>query len=430
MSILLAVTDAAVVVKRVSRFTDEVFAGLISLIFTISAILDLIKIHSDGSDELCSLSAGGATGTQMANLSTADLLSVVNEDDAATALLPCLTLLQLETKTLVSVILAAGTFLIAMDLKALRGSLYAAPWLRNFLADFGVAIAIFAMVLVSQFVFTSDVDLLKMPDEFEPTMKRDWFVGLGGLPVWAVFLSILPAMMGMVLVWLDNNITYRLVNSPDHKLTKGTAYHWDTLITGIFIAVVSLFGLPWLVAATVRSLLLVKSLAKSEEVNGKSRIVHVNDNRFTGFAIHTVLLVGVFVPQVLQKIPMPVIFGLFLYMGVGSMGGNTMFERALMMAIWETKHMPEESYMKKVPRGSIVKFTLVQLASLAVLYVVKSTPVGISFPLFIAVLPAVRAMISKSGLVPEEECELLDPEELPEDALVGADAPNALDASA
>ena len=43
--------------------------------------------------------------------------------------------------------------------------------------------------------------------------------------------------MAMLLVWLDNNITYRLVNSADHKLTKGTAYHWDTMLTGIFIAV-------------------------------------------------------------------------------------------------------------------------------------------------------------------------------------------------
>ena len=168
------------------------------------------------------------------------------------------------------------------------------------------------MVLVHEFIFTSDVDLLKMPSTFAPTSGRAWFVGLGGLPGWAIVLAIVPAMMGMVLVWLDNNITFRLVNSPDHKLTKGTAYHWDTAITGIFIAVVSLFGLPWLVAATVRSLLLVKSLATNEDVNGKNRIVKVNENRLTGFTIHALLLCAVFVPKLLQKIPMPVIFGLFL----------------------------------------------------------------------------------------------------------------------
>ena len=155
-----------------------------------------------------------------------------------------------------------------------------------FIMNAGVAIAIFCMVVVHELVFTSGVDLLKVPSTFQPTNGRDWYVGLSGLPTWAIFLSIIPATMGMLLVWLDNNITFRLVNSPDHKLTKGTAYHWDTMITGIFIAIASLFGLPWLVAATVRSLLMVKSLATSEDIGGKSRIVHVNDNRFTGFAIH------------------------------------------------------------------------------------------------------------------------------------------------
>eukprot|EP01043_Picozoa_sp_COSAG02_P035212 COSAG02_NODE_2507_length_8637_cov_2.877138_7_plen_54_part_00 len=37
-----------------------------------------------------------------------------------------------------------------------------------------------------------------------------------------------------------------------------------------------------------------------------------------------------------------------------------------------------DSYIKKVPHKDIIKFTLVQLLSLAVLYVVKSSSIGIS----------------------------------------------------
>ena len=37
-----------------------------------------------------------------------------------------------------------------------------------------------------------------------------------------------------------------------------------------------------------------------------------------------------------------------------------------------------DSYIKKVPHKDIIKFTLVQLVSLAVLYVVKSSSIGIS----------------------------------------------------
>ena len=63
-----------------------------------------------------------------------------------------------------------------------------------------------------------------------------------------------PALLAFILVFLDDGITWHLINSPHHKLTHGEAYNYDTIIIGIAIAVNSLLGLPWLVAATVRSL--------------------------------------------------------------------------------------------------------------------------------------------------------------------------------
>jgi hypothetical protein len=47
-SVILAAIDAACVIKNVTRFTDEIFSALISVIFILSAIIDLAKIHSDG----------------------------------------------------------------------------------------------------------------------------------------------------------------------------------------------------------------------------------------------------------------------------------------------------------------------------------------------------------------------------------------------
>jgi hypothetical protein len=407
-SVILASVDAACLVNKVTRWTDEIFAGLISLIFTISAIQDLIKVHTDGSKELCTFH------DNVGNLTKSTLLEILNVEGHDTAKLPCITLLELEATTLVSIVLAVGTYMIAMALRAIRRSIYTRSIIRNILADFGVAISIFVMVLAHEFIFTTEVDLLKMPSNVSPTNGRDGFwVGLDGLPTWAIFMSIIPAMLGMVLIWLDNNITFRLVNSPDHKLVKGTAYHWDTLITGLLIAVVSLFGLPWLVAATVRSLLLVKSLATSEDIGGKSRIARVNDNRVTAFCIHGLMLAAVFMPAVLRKIPLPVIFGLFLYMGVASMSGNTLFERLELMAIWESSNLPSDAYIKKVPKWDIFKFTMVQTVALALLFFVKSSAIGISFPLFIAVLPVLRWLTGKF-IVSEEYCKLLDPEELPQ----------------
>lgn len=53
-----------------------------------------------------------------------------------------------------------------------------------------------------------------------------------------------------MLVYLDQNITARLVNSPQNRLKKGEGYHLDLLVVALLVGICSLFGLPPLVAAT------------------------------------------------------------------------------------------------------------------------------------------------------------------------------------
>ncbi|CAN0225605.1 unnamed protein product [Hapterophycus canaliculatus] len=56
----------------------------------------------------------------------------------------------------------------------------------------------------------------------------------------------------------------------------------------------SVFGLPWLVAATVRSLAHVKSLTKYEQLGwGKERIAGVAEQRVSGLAIHGLIGVAI-----------------------------------------------------------------------------------------------------------------------------------------
>lgn len=177
-SFILAVTDAACIISAVTRFTDEIFAALISTIFTVSAITDLVNVWRDGKEELCDSKAGSSDSIK--NISRQTLEDIVN-DNYSFDDLPCMTMLQLEAKTLVSIFLALGTFWIAMTLKGVRTSQITHRNVRKFLADFGVAIAIGTMVLIHEFVITTPVDMLIIPDKFETTSGRDWWVGLGGL---------------------------------------------------------------------------------------------------------------------------------------------------------------------------------------------------------------------------------------------------------
>ncbi len=373
--LLLAATDASFLMRYFTRFTDEIFSALISIIFIYEAIKSLVNIFED--------------------------LDVKKHHDTA----------------LLTLLLALGTYYIAMNLSQFRRSSYLRPKIREFLADFGPAFALSAMTLVAVWLHEVDLDVLPAPDAFGPSIDRSWAVDLWAAPVWTRFAAAVPALFVTVLVFLDQNITARIVNSPDHKLHKGEAYHLDLGVVGILIAICSVFGLPWLVAATVRSLNHVRSLATLEEKvmpNGETRehIIHVRENRLTGLTIHLLVGASLLLLPYLKSIPMAVLYGLFLFMGVVSMSGNQFFER---LSLWlrDPALYPVTHYIRRVPRRTIHLFTLLQAICLGILWFVKSSSIGILFPIFIALLVPVRLLANR--FFASEHLAALDAEEEPGD---------------
>jgi mannitol/fructose-specific phosphotransferase system IIA component (Ntr-type) len=375
--VAMAITDAGCLMRYFTRFTDEIFSALISVIFIYEAIKSLGHVF-EGLDE---------------------------QGEHATALL--------------SLLLALGTFYIAMALSRFRRSAYLLPQMREFLSDFGPAIAIGAMTLLAVWLHEVDLSVLPAPDSFGTTTGRQWLVDPWdpALPNWVKFAAIGPAVLVAVLVFLDQNITARLVNSPDHQLSKGSAYHLDLALVGLLMGISSLFGLPWLVAATVRSINHVRSLATSEEVvspggETRERIIHVRENRITGLGIHLLIGVSLLMLVYLKLIPMAVLYGLFLFMGVVSISGNQFFER---LSLWlrDPSLYPSTHYIRRVPLRTIHKFTAVQLVCLGVLWIVKTSALGIVFPLFIAILVPVRFIAGR--FFAPEHLVALDAEEEPEE---------------
>ena len=259
---------------------------------------------------------------------------------------------------------------------------------------------------------------LQAPDALRTTTGREWFVDPFVVPWWIRFAAIGPGMVAAVLVYLTQNITARIVNSPDHRLRKGPAYHLDLAIVGGLIGICSVFGLPWLVAATVRSLAHVRGLATVEEVispgsAARERITHVQETRITGLAIHLLIAFSLLLLPALKVVPMSVLFGIFLFMGVVSLAGNQFFER---MTLWlmDPELYPSTHYIRQVPVRVIHKFTLLQLACLGLLCAVTLSPfesLRLSFPLFIALLVPMRFLASR--MFDAEHLESLDAEETP-----------------
>lgn len=369
--LICAVTDASALMKYFNRFTDEIFAALISVIFIVEAGKDMIKsFTSDGA------SGGVTTG-------------------------------------LLTVLLAIGTFIIASNLKHITSTSLLRLGARTFLSDFGPAIAIVLMtVLALQF---PDVPLStpSVPDVVEPTSGRSWLVDIFAIPTWAIFASIIAALLASILLFLDQSITTRLVNSKAFKLKKGSGYHLDLAIVGIIVLVGSFFALPWIVAATVHSLNHVKSLADTnvvatEKGEHKEVIIAVRENRVSGLLIHLLIGASVFFLALVSNIPMAVLFGLFVYMGFTSLGGNQFIER-LMLWVTDPALYPDTYYIRSIPRSTIHKFTFIQLACFVVLWVLKASRLGILFPLMIAALVPIHMLMSK--LFNRKHLEILNAEE-------------------
>lgn len=373
--LICAFTDASALMSYFNRFTDEIFAALISVIFIVEAVKDINKSF------------------------------IATEDTTGL------------TSGFLTLLLALGTFIIARNLKRITDSPFLRHNLRNFLSDFGPAIAIVMMTIVALQFPGVNLSTPAVPEAIEPTSGRSWLVDIFDLPTWAIFASIVPALLATILLFLDQNITTRLVNSKSFKLRKGSGYHLDLAIVGIIVLVGSIFALPWIVAATVHSLNHVKSLADTAVVtdsNGvkSEEVTHVRENRVSGLVIHLLIGASIFLLALVSNIPMAVLFGLFLYMGFTSLGGNQFAER-LVLWITDPKLYPDTYYLRTVPRKTIRNFTIIQLISFVILWLVKASKFGILFPLMIAALVPIQILISRffdkdhvETLIAEEEDEV------------------------
>jgi hypothetical protein len=296
--------------------------------------------------------------------------------------------------------------------------------MREFLSDFGPSIALGCMIAVAWWLGDrSTLEGLEVGggsgDGASASDSLWGIVDLWSVPTWIKLAAAGPAVLASVLIFLSQNITARLVNSPENKLTKGESYHLDLAVVGGLVGLCSLFGWPWMVAATVRSLAHVRALAVVEEVvsgdEKREEIIHVLENRVTGVAIHLLIAGTLLVLPLLHYVPMATLYGIFLFMGIVSLRGLQFVER---LGYWlmDSALYPINHYTRRVPTRTIHLFTLVQFVCLVVLCVINISPyepIRILFPIFIALLVPVRALLGY--LFDKDHLAFLDADEEPEE---------------
>ncbi|XP_026112461.1 electrogenic sodium bicarbonate cotransporter 1-like isoform X2 [Carassius auratus] len=419
--LVLVVTDASFLVQYFTRFTEEGFSSLISFIFIYDALKKMLKlahyypINSDYKinyvtqyDCMC-VAPTDVNSSDVYTDPLGSLIWTVNYSDtplnatwSSLSKKECLKYGgELVGKacdfvpdiTLMSFILFFGTYTCSMCLKKFKTSPFFPTTVRKLISDFAIVLAILIFCCVDALVGV-DTPKLIVPSEFKPTSpNRGWFVPpFGGNPWWVYLAAALPALLVTILLFMDQQITAVIVNRKEHKLKKGAGYHLDLFWVAVLLAVCSFMGLPWYVAATVISIAHIDSLKMETETSApgeQPKFLGVREQRVTGIFVFILTGLSVFMAPILKFIPMPVLYGVFLYMGVASLNGVQFMDR-LKLLLMPAKHQPDLIYLRHVPLRKVHLFTFIQLLCLALLWVLKSTVAAIVFPVMILALVAVR----------------------------------------
>uniref|UniRef100_A0A8C3YR49 Anion exchange protein n=1 Tax=Catagonus wagneri TaxID=51154 RepID=A0A8C3YR49_9CETA len=349
--VLVVAFEGSFLVRFISRYTQEIFSFLISLIFIFETFSKLVTIFQEH--------------PLKRNYSVTVLLQPQGP---------------LPNTALLSLVLMAGTFFFAMLLRKFKNSSYFPGKLRRTIGDFGVPISILIMVLVDAYIQETYTQKLSVPKGLTVSnpKARGWLIHPLGLykpfPIWMMFASALPALLVFILIFLESQITTLIISKPERKMAKGSGFHLDLLLIMVMGGVAAIFGLPWLSATTVRSVTHANALtvmSKSSTPGAASVIQEVKEQRISGLLVAVLVGLSILMGPILSHIPLAVLFGIFLYMGVTSLSGIQLFDRILLL-FKPPKYHPDMPYATRVRTWRMHLYTFTQIICLVVLWVVRS----------------------------------------------------------
>mmetsp|Transcript_86963 Transcript_86963/g.251180 ORF Transcript_86963/g.251180 Transcript_86963/m.251180 type:complete len:609 (+) Transcript_86963:177-2003(+) len=376
---ITAFFDLTRYVRFATRFTDDIFALLIVSIFILNAI---------GSP----FGAGGLLRYLDPDNEFHDENAFLGDDYSK------------HETALLAIILGLGTTSTIFFLRGFKTSGFCCNQdVRNSVHDFAVTLSVVIWAIIGRVGFP-DIEIpgLNVPDKFEPTYAccdsscstfwpdqcedqsepwgtRPWFAEMGNLngKSYAPFLAAGPAVLSFILFYLDNGITWHLIYDPANGLQHGESYNWDLFLNGLSNMINGLLGLPWLVATTVPCIVHLNNLAEKDK-DGK--VITVQETRLTYFFSHMLVGLSLLFLNAIKQIPLPVLLGVFLFMGLSSMPGIQFWQRFLMFFMQPSK-FPEKPFTKYISPMRIHMYTVFQIVFFLGVFFVQNTPsIAIVFP--------------------------------------------------
>jgi hypothetical protein len=368
--ILLGLGGSSQLIRFCTRFTDEIFNALLSVNFIYEAVASLKR-----------------------NFELAEPMNL--------------------TMPFVSLAMALTTFFATMKVARFDSSKFLNQKARTMIKDFGPVTVFVMMTILNRhsWLLKFGVPTLAVPASFQLAGGRKFLVDLCAIPISIRMLCALPALLLTSLFYMDQNISVRVVNNPDNKLTKGAAYNLDMVALGLITGGLSLVGLPWMCGATVQSLNHVRAMTDTRfnEETGEVEIVDVTETRVTGFAVHALITATLGLLPLLGFVPIPVVAGVFLFLGRKLMTGNSFLQRMRDTFVQKTR-LPADHPILSIGRKKTILFTITQVLCLFGLWTFKqNSATAIFFPGVIGLLIAFRATILPLFFTERELVNLGDP---------------------
>jgi hypothetical protein len=378
--ILLAMMNACDAVKYITNFSCETFGVLIALIFIYTGLEGIVKVFLCEGDE--------------------------NEGKTFAVVL-------LELLLVIGVALSSFYLHSAKYWQLFNSSF------RNFVADYGATLSVVLWSIVPYLARSSlqregngvddDIEnhtlpMLAVPVKFSTTTGRDWLIDLSSIPAWAIFSAIFPGIILTILFYFDHNVSSVMSQTSEMKLLKGSAFNWDFFVLGIGVLITGLLGLPPSNGLIPQAPLHSKSLIRYRKhytADNETLFLHekIYEQRITNFLQSAFCGIATVYPfsVALRQIPQSALYGFFIFLGIVSFEGNEFYSRCrLFFMTSTTKKRLKRDYFSgifKVPFDIVLKFTAIQAACCAIIFIIIFTPGEVSFPVLIACLVLIRLWI-------------------------------------
>ena len=398
---VIVALEGCFLINYFTRFTEEIFALMISIIFLYDAfnyVGYVFQLYPLGAD-LSSSSFVSSNATSVTDMPATD---TPDQSTANTALF--------------TAVLMLGTFFVAFSLRKLRHSHFFGPKTRRIVSDFGVFIAIVAMVTVDWLTEGVYTQKLSVPDGLSVTSpnRHSWLINPMGadepMTANAIFAALVPAILVSILIFMEVEFTGVILDKKDHKLKKGVGYNLDLFVLGLLVGLCSVLGLPWMCATPVHTLSHFHALTviSTNHAPGEHpHLIGVKEQRLTNIVIHLLIGFTVLLSPVMRLIPISVLFGVFLFLGVSSLSHIQLVERVKLLFI-PSSHHPDETYVTNVKTSKMHFFTIIQVCCVCALIAMKLTVAAPLFPFFIICMIPLRKLLER--FFSNQELEALDTE--------------------